>query len=561
MCSNTVLIGTGTSNGASQNTAEDTDLTSPANLRKLVLNYLIHHCYTETAVAFAKDGITDDLFGTDADATVSSSSAPAQRSKSSRSASRATGPVEGSTSTAATATTSNGSNGGGRQAHPLSAPPLSRDDSSMEIEVENLLPTSSERTYDFDGTTRNGASHRAGNESNGHSNGSPHHHNGSTGRVIITDNDDDENGENAGLDDADADDDDDDDDLDEQEVDISPDLTAQDLRAVRARQQIREHIIAGRIRQAMDLCNTHFPTVLNANAGPSGSSMGSSASSKAAHAKLRAAEAASASNSRVLPANPTSLEPDHLLLNLQIQVFIEAIRSASSSQLAAGAGLGASPQMASSSNLPTLATSTPGIAAAAISRAASPAPSSSSSNGSGTSTTGGNAALNPALHSALAYAQGLYTSAQKLPSYWRAMYLKELEQVTALLAYTDVEHSPVRRFLHRSRKVALAEQVNSAILYRSGKPSQPLIESAVRQTSFLSRQLNLEKVHIPATHPLFSLVSPASSSAYDDHNFASSTTTATANATATATANSASKKLANSRTLPPWDFRTFLAER
>ncbi len=65
------------------------------------------------------------------------------------------------------------------------------------------------------------------------------------------------------------------------------------------------------------------------------------------------------------------------------------------------------------------------------------------------------------------------------------MYLKELEQVTALLAYTDVEHSPVRRFLHKSRKVALAEQVNSAILLRSGRPSQPLVEVAVRQTTLL----------------------------------------------------------------------------
>lgn len=60
--------------------------------------------------------------------------------------------------------------------------------------------------------------------------------------------------------------------------------------------------------------------------------------------------------------------------------------------------------------------------------------------------------------------QGINARVQKLPEYWRAMYLKELEGVTALLAYEDLERSPVRRFLDQSRRNALAEQVNSAIL-------------------------------------------------------------------------------------------------
>ncbi|TKY90522.1 hypothetical protein EX895_000520 [Sporisorium graminicola] len=134
------------------------------------------------------------------------------------------------------------------------------------------------------------------------------------------------------------------------------------------------------------------------------------------------------------------------------------------------------------------------------------------------------------------------------------MYLKELEQVTALLAYTDVERSPVRRFLHRSRKVALAEQVNSAILFRSGKPSQPLIEVAVRQTTLLWNHLLAEEVQVPLGHPVFGLVAAGGAGgAYDDAGGAA--------AAAAGGGAGGGKKHANTKKLPPWKFRTFLQER
>lgn len=513
---------------------DDADLTSPANLRKLVLNYLLHHCYTDTAVAFAKDGIIGDLYGADSTSLPTSSDAAAAagltttsaRAASSSSAlassSRANASVGSSTdSPLRAASSSNGA--AGRQAHPLSAPPLSRDDSSMEIEVENLLPTTSEH---LDATSS------AGHEySNGYSNGAENGR-GTRSRSAAKEQeaDDDQDLEDAELA---SDVEEMQDDLD---VDISSDLTAEDLRAVRARKQIKDYIIAGHIRQAMDMINEHFPTVLNSSAaGSSNSGLGA----KATRSKTGNGSTTSNGCEKVLPANPTSMDPDHLLLNLQIQVFIEAIRSASSSQLASTSSSTA--QLGVSGGLPSLASTTPGIAAAAISRAASPAPSTSSSNGSATSATGTNAALNPALHSALAYAQGLYASAQKLPSFWRAMYLKELEQVTALLAYTDVEHSPVRRFLHRSRKVALAEQVNSAILFRSGKPSQPLVEVAVRQTTFLWNQMVGEEVQVRNGHPVWGLVSGATG--YEEGG------------------GGGGKKGANTKNLPAWKFRSFLQER
>lgn len=397
----------------------------------------------------------------------------------------------------------------------------------MELEVENLLPTA------------------AASSSNGYSNGSSCHSNGrrtrSAARAQARTADEEELEDaqpNSDLDAASGAEEDQDE-IDDH-VDISPDLRADDLRALKARKQIKDHIIAGHIRQAMDMINAHFPAVLNNNVA--GSNNGASGNGNDEGKGATRVKGASGNVcERVLPANPTSMEPDHLLLNLQIQVFIEAIRSANSNQL--GVGGQGNGSLGVGGGLPSLASTTPGIAASAISRAASPAPSTSSSNGSATSTTGTNAALNPALHSALSYAQGLYTSAQKLPSYWRAMYLKELEQVTALLAYTDVEHSPVKRFLHKSRKMALAEQVNSAILFRSGKSSQPLIEVAVRQTSFLWNTAVADEVVVGTGHPVWGLVTQGSTGLEEGGG------------------GGGKKGVGAGRKLPQWKFRSFLQER
>ncbi|KAJ1030373.1 hypothetical protein NDA16_001282 [Ustilago loliicola] len=248
-------VGAGSSQPPAAST-DDTDLTSPANLRKLVLNYLLHHCYTDTAVAFAKDGIIGDLYGADSTnlptssdtaGLTSSSARAASSSSASASSSRANASAgSGTDSPLRAASSTNGA--AGRQAHPLSAPPLSRDDSSMEIEVENLLPTSSEH---LDSTSP--AAHEY---SNGYSNGTS---NGRGPRTSAAAQEQEEHDEED-LEDAElaSDLDEMQDDLD---VDISPDLTAEDLRAVRARKQIKDYIIAGHIRQAMDMINEHFPTV------------------------------------------------------------------------------------------------------------------------------------------------------------------------------------------------------------------------------------------------------------------------------------------------------------
>ena len=256
--------------------------------------------------------------------------------------------------------------------------------------------------------------------------------------------------------------------------------------------EIKDHIITGRIRLAVDLCNTHFPTVLNADSTTSSAWEKEIEQSKGAKQTASAKETDTPSEGkRVLPANPTSLYPAHLSLNLQIQAFIESVRAASAAVPSNGVGAVGSNNNSTQSLSPaanahgpgahSLATSTPGISSAvnALSRSASPAPSSASSTsatsanglsghsnggGGGSSSSGSTAVLNPVLHAALSHAQLLFTNVQKLPGYWRAMYLKELESVTALLAYTDLERSPVRKYLDQSRRVALAEQINSAIM-------------------------------------------------------------------------------------------------
>jgi hypothetical protein len=65
---------------------------------------------------------------------------------------------------------------------------------------------------------------------------------------------------------------------------------------------------------------------------------------------------------------------------------------------------------------------------------------------------------------ALTAAQGLHAEAKKLPAEDRAVYLQEIKDVGALFAYSDPETSILKGFLEQGRRIALAEQVNRAIL-------------------------------------------------------------------------------------------------
>ncbi|MCO5575616.1 hypothetical protein L7F22_029418 [Adiantum nelumboides] len=416
------------------------ELTSPAALRKLVLNYLVHHCYLDTAQALADDGISslESLY-------------PSAAGPSSSSSTAATAPSGSSTGVRQSRATNQQLLG---TAHPLSAPPLSREDSSMEIEVDSLLTLAQQEQQGAAGTVRPEAEK---------TNGQPVDDDVEmTGRA--------EEGKGAlaapGAFEGDS---------------VSGELSATDLNVVRVRKEIRDHIVHGRIKLAIELLNTQFPTVLNAPEGGTATRSSAKAQQRDRTERRPAQSASSRSRERgddkgediikVLPSNPTSLDPAHLSLNLQIQVFIESVRSVSAGSTGSINGLDR-PSVGLTAH--SVASSQPGIAsAAAISRSASPAPSSTSSHESIASANGLSSAsnsttiVNPVLNAALAHAQLLYTSVQTLPGFWRSMYLKELETVTALLAYRDLESSPLRKYLDQSRRVALAEQINSAILCES----------------------------------------------------------------------------------------------
>lgn len=70
-----------------------------------------------------------------------------------------------------------------------------------------------------------------------------------------------------------------------------------------------------------------------------------------------------------------------------------------------------------------------------------------------------------ALQSALGNAQLLYASVQRLRNGpYKELYKKELESVTAILAYKDLERSPLKKYLDVKRRKSLADQINSAIM-------------------------------------------------------------------------------------------------
>ncbi|KAF9520487.1 hypothetical protein BS47DRAFT_635767 [Hydnum rufescens UP504] len=198
---------------------------------------------------------------------------------------------------------------------------------------------------------------------------------------------------------------------------------------VELRKTIREHILWGRIAKATDILNEHYPTVLNEQA-PSLTTPLKSTSPDFISSP--------SSTSSALPRPQSTSSPF---------TFVEAVRTRPLT----------SPPQGSSSLSPHQVVY-------------SPFPSS----------------LSPSsrpVHSqavVLRLGRDLAHSAQSLPNpNDRALYLKELDNVWALMAYCEPEGgSPahILKYLQYDRRVALADQINSAILVRSGYNPRSSIE-------------------------------------------------------------------------------------
>lgn len=177
--------------------------------------------------------------------------------------------------------------------------------------------------------------------------------------------------------------------------------------------EIRIHILGGRVDEAIDLLNSHFPSVLS--------------ESKAEFSPSGFAIRTKSSNTEYITS--TSVEPAHLLLNLRILAFSEACRTVPLEYPPAGSSslLSAAPPLEHESK--------------------------------------DTSAL-------LTKAQKLYSLANSLTNHSdRARYLKELENVGGLLAYKVPEQSSMAKYLTMERREAVADQINRAIL---GKPRSRL---------------------------------------------------------------------------------------
>ncbi|KAI9639753.1 uncharacterized protein MKK02DRAFT_40077 [Dioszegia hungarica] len=168
----------------------------------------------------------------------------------------------------------------------------------------------------------------------------------------------------------------------------------------------------------------------------------------------------SSSPSHAIPTFQTSYLPSHVRLNLQIQAFIESFR-----------------QMA-----PPSVPSSP-----------------SSSLGSLSSSLHLPSSSGVTLTNALTAAQGLHQEAKKLNPADRAIYLQEIKDVGALFAYTDPESSILGGFLKQGRRIALAEQINRAILHAESHPTRSKLERTARGVSALYSYMSERKIDTTPT--------------------------------------------------------------
>ncbi|PCH37984.1 hypothetical protein WOLCODRAFT_135975 [Wolfiporia cocos MD-104 SS10] len=219
------------------------------------------------------------------------------------------------------------------------------------------------------------------------------------------------------------------------------------------RKEIYTNILSGRIDEAIDMLNKHFPAVL---------------SESSEHTAITRTEDAL----QYIPS--TSVDPAHLALNLHIQAFIEAARWIPLPYYPPGMKRRADPQFLS------------------------------------TESTGVRKLSDDDTTKLLQRGQSLYIEAMRLPKKEdREMYSKELTHVSSILAYPGgPESSPSASYMAQKNREALADQIDDAILYKiassephgAAKNGQQIIsklESAVRYTTVVWSVLQVLGVKQP----------------------------------------------------------------
>ncbi|PSR77554.1 hypothetical protein PHLCEN_2v7744 [Hermanssonia centrifuga] len=226
------------------------------------------------------------------------------------------------------------------------------------------------------------------------------------------------------------------------------------LRPAELRKQIRIHILSGRVDEAIELLHIHFPTVLPQDSNP-----------HQHETEIPLPSDPPSSSESFTFTSSTSVDPTHLLLNLRILGFSEAARTVPLSYHPPGEPLPASP--------------------------ASPAISETKKDT-------GDPELSEQQLILLHKAQKLYSEANCLPKPAdRATYLKELAQVSALLAYPNPENSIMAPFLAQDRREAVADQVERAILHCRGESLVSHLEILARYNTVIWGNLHDHNIRVP----------------------------------------------------------------
>ncbi|KAJ7430734.1 CTLH/CRA C-terminal to lish motif domain-containing protein [Mycena galericulata] len=200
-----------------------------------------------------------------------------------------------------------------------------------------------------------------------------------------------------------------------------PTISEETFLQIDLRQRIRNHILAGRVPDAIDLLEKHFPAVLSSET-------------------LSSAPMPFKSLTGTGFVASTTLSPAHLTLNLRILAFTEAIRTDP-----------LDPILNATTDLSPLEDED-----------------------------------DPRTLDLIAKATKLHVLVSMLPNVTeRAAYNQELRNVAGLLAYPDPQKSPVAKYLSKERREAVANQINTAILYRTGFPAVSRLELSTRYTSTL----------------------------------------------------------------------------
>lgn len=179
--------------------------------------------------------------------------------------------------------------------------------------------------------------------------------------------------------------------------------------------------MAGKIDQAIRKMDKHFPSVLSVSKERS----------------IPASKISAASNI------PISVASTHLALNLRIQSFLELSR--------------------------TLPFPHPSETPLTSTERIQP-PSMASKAGQQATSSTDRASQKKKQAALLAAAQSLLIETNRLEPKHRALYLKELTEVSVVMAYPQPELSPAKTYLGMERRQALAEQVDAAILCRYRSP-------------------------------------------------------------------------------------------